>query len=275
MIDAHHHFWRYVPEEYPWIGESLAMIARDFGPAELLAVTPSAGVDRVVSVQARQSVTETEWLLELARSNPFIAGVVGWAPLVDADDEGLARLAANPKLKAMRHVIHDEPDDQFILREDFNRGVAVLDGVGLAYDILIFEKHLPQTIAFVDQHPTTRFIVDHVAKPRIADREIEPWKTEIARLAERPNVYCKVSGMVTEADWRNWTPEQLRPYFDAALSAFGPERLMFGSDWPVCLVACEYGRWAETVKQWTDELSESEQESIHYKTAVEAYRLSD
>lgn len=274
MIDAHHHFWRYRPEEYPWIGETMSAIARDFGPGELAAVAPGAGVNRVISVQARQSLEETEWLLDLARSNPLIAGVVGWAPLANTDRDQLSQLAADPHLKGLRHIIHDEPDDDFILRADFNRGVGLLEEFGLAYDILIFEKHLSRAIEFVDRRPATRFVLDHMAKPRIAEGVLEPWRTEVARLAERPNVFCKISGMVTEADWRGWSPDQLRPYYDAVLAAFGPHRLMFGSDWPVCLVACEYDRWAETVQDWIGELSAAEQERIRAGTAVEAYGLN-
>lgn len=252
----------------------MSAIAADFGPADLAPAISRSSVDHVVSVQARQSLDETRWLLKLADEHAFVAGVVGWAPLADAAvGEALESLAADPRLRAIRHVVHDEPDDNFILRDDFNCGVDLLDRFGLAYDLLVFERHLPQTIAFVDRHPETRFVLDHIAKPRIADGEMEPWRTNIARLAERPNVWCKISGMVTEADWRRWSPGKLLPYFRVVLECFGAQRLMFGSDWPVCLVACDYADWATTVLDWISNLSEAEQASIRSGAAIEAYRL--
>ena len=274
VIDAHHHFWRYRPEEYTWIDEPKRAIARDFGPTELRAAMQAAGVDRVVSVQARQSLVETEWLLGLAETEDCIAGVVGWVPLASPTvGEDLARLSENPRLKALRHVVHDEPDDDFILGEAFNRGVALLSGYGFAYDLLIFERHLPQTIEFVDRHPDTRFVLDHIAKPRIAEDLMEPWRANLRALAERPNVCCKVSGLVTEADWLHWSPDELAPYLDAVLEAFGPKRLMFGSDWPVCLLACDYADWAGVVREWASRLGNDERERLFSGTAIEAYRL--
>lgn len=275
-LDTHHHFWHYTPEEYAWIGPEMSALRRDFLPADLLREIRSAGVDGVISVQSRQSEGETNWLLDLARQHDFIRGVVGWAPLVSPNvGELLSQWARNhPKLVAVRHVVQDEPDDDFILRPDFNRGVSLLKDFNLRYDILIFERHLPQTIKFVDRHPDQVFILDHIAKPRIRAGEIEPWRTNLRKLAERENVYCKVSGMVTEADWRTWTPDSLRPYFDAALEAFGPSRLMFGSDWPVCLAACTYGQWVETVQQWSAELTPPEKDRLFSGTAAAAYGLS-
>ena len=187
--------------------------------------------------------------------------------------EDLARLAANPKLKAIRHVLQGEPDDQYMLRPDFNAGIKALRQFNLVYDILIFERHLPQTLKFVDRHPDQVFVLDHVAKPRIRDNVLQPWKDLITDLARRPNVYCKLSGMVTEADWKTWTPQQLRPYAETVLEAFTPRRVMFGSDWPVCLVATTYGRWTETVAGFIAALSPSEQDRIWSGTAVEAYKL--
>jgi len=273
-IDSHHHFWRYSTEEYGWISEEMAALRRDFMPADLEPVIKSAGIDGVVSVQARQTETETEDLLALGREHDFIRGVVGWAPLADRDVEAvLERWAVEEKLKAVRHVVQDEPDDLFILGEDFNRGVGLLERFGLLYDILIFEKHLPQTIAFVDRHPNQRFVLDHIGKPRIREGSIETWSGDLARLAERENVSCKISGMATEADWDGWSYEQMRPYFDAVLESFGPKRLMFGTDWPVCLVATEYARWVETVERWASRLAEDERQRIWGGTAVEVYGL--
>jgi L-fuconolactonase len=274
LIDAHHHFWNYDPVEYGWISGDMAALRRDFGPEQLRTAVDAAGIDGVVSVQARQTIEETRWLLELASQHDFIRGVVGWVPLVDADLAArLERFAAHPKLKAVRHVVQDEPDDDFILRDDFNRGVAQLKRFDLRYDILIFERHLPQTIQFVDRHPDQVFVLDHVAKPRIRDGIVDDWRKNLCTLARRENVYCKLSGMVTEADWRAWTPAQLRPYVDVALEAFTPRRMMFGSDWPVCLAACGYARWANLVREFARELSPAEQDRLFGGTAIEAYQL--
>ena len=273
-IDSHHHFWSYSAEEYPWIGDSMAALRRDFLPEHLKAEIADVGIDGVVSVQARQTVGETEWLLSLADGNDFIKAVVGWVPLADAGvREVIAKFATNPKLRAVRHVVQDEPDDRFILGADFNRGVSMLREFGLVYDILIFERQLAASIEFVDRHPRQVFVLDHIAKPRIGDNVIEPWRANIRALARRENVFCKVSGMVTEADWKTWSEEQLRPYFDVVLEAFGPKRLMFGTDWPVCLAASGYSRWVDVVRGFAAGLSTDEQEWLFGKTAVLAYSL--
>jgi L-fuconolactonase len=273
-IDAHHHFWSYEPVEYGWIDESMRVIRRDFLPEHLRAEIASAGVAGVVSVQARQSLSETAWLLDFAMRNDFIKGVVGWVELVSPQaGRELERFAANPKLKSVRHVVQGESDDNFILREDFNRGIRELKKFSLVYDILIFERHLPPTIQFVDAHPNQIFVLDHMAKPQIKAGWFEPWNKNIRELARRPNVYCKVSGLVTEADFATWTEAQLHPYFETVLAAFGPQRLMFGSDWPVCLVACGYARWRQMVSGWIAKLSPAEQARVLGDTAVEAYKL--
>ena len=274
VIDAHHHFWRYDPAEYGWISDAMSVLRRDYLPDDLRRETAAAGVDGVVSVQARQTVDETRWLLELAAQNDFIRGVVGWVPLASdrvADD--LDRFADRPKLKAVRHVLQDEADDDYMLRPDFDRGVGLLAGLGLRYDILIYERHLPQAIRLVDRHPTVTFVLDHVAKPRIRDDVISPWRERMIELAKRPNVYCKLSGIATEADHRAWTTKQLRPYMDVALEAFGPRRLMFGSDWPVCLLAVGYHRWVELVREFVSPLSDAERRRVMGETAIEAYGL--
>ncbi len=273
-IDAHHHLWKYSQEQYPWMLAGMENIRRDFLIPELHSVTREAGVTGTVAVQARQTIGETEWLLGLARDNELIRGVVGWVPLIDADvAKHLERFSGNRKLKGIRHVLHDESDDFYMLRDDFNRGISLLNDFGLRYDILIFERHLLQTIQFVDRHPKQLFIVDHIAKPRVKDRVRSSWEAEIAELARRDNVYCKLSGMATEANWKGWTESDLRPYFDTVLAAFGPDRLMFGSDWPVILVACSYKCWADTVRSWIAELSPAEQLSIMGGTAKMAYSL--
>ncbi len=274
-IDAHHHFWQYNSEEFGWIDDSLERIRRNFLPADLQTEIQAAGVDGVVSVQARQSLEETQWLLDLASANDFLKGVVGWVPLVDENvHQHLEQFGTNPKFKAVRHVVQAEPDDEFILRKNFSAGISALQKYDLVYDILIFERQLPYAIQFVDRHPDQIFVLDHIAKPRIKENLIEDWATNIRELAKRPNVFCKVSGMVTEADFKSWTPEQLKPYWETVLAAFGPDRLMFGSDWPVCLVACEYERWLGVVGEFAASLSSSEQGSLFGQTAQRVYKLA-
>lgn len=274
-IDAHHHFWRYDPVEYAWISENMSAIRRSFEPKDLALEIKAAGIDGVVSVQARQSLEETWQLLTYADQNDFIKGVVGWVPLSAPDlSRTLASVATHPKLRAVRHVVQDEPDPEYILHEDFNRGISALRPFHLTYDILIFERHLPQTIQFVDRHPNQVFVVDHLAKPRVKDGLLSPWRENMRKLAERPNVYCKISGLATEADHQHWTEEQLEPYMDAVLEAFTPRRVMFGSDWPVCLVAVPYRRWVKIVESATAKLSQTEQERFWSGTAREAYGLA-
>ncbi len=274
IIDSHHHFWHYTEADYGWIPPSWGSIRRDFLPEDLASTIAAAGVDGVVSVQARQSLVETDWLLSLASRHDFIRGVVGWVPLIDpAINDHLDRFSVNPKLRAVRHVLQGESNDAYMLREDFNGGIRALTRRGLAYDILILERHLPNTIRFVDRHPEQVFILDHIAKPRIAEGELEPWARNIRELARRPNVACKISGMVTEADVTTWTPAQLKPYFDVVLAAFGPSRLLFGSDWPVCLAGCDYGCWKQTVESWIAPLSTDERRSILGENACQQYEL--
>ena len=274
IIDSHHHFWRYDPVEYGWISDSMRALRRDFLPADLRREVEAAGVDGVVSVQARQTLAETRALLAHARENDFIRGVVGWVPLVDPAVRGtLEELAQDPYLRACRHVLQDEPDDAYMLRQDFNDGVHAVTEAGLVYDILVFERHLPQTLQFVDRHPDQVFVLDHIGKPRIRDGSFDAWRAAIRDLARRPNLYCKISGMVTEADWERWSEAELAPYIDAVLDAFGPRRLMYGSDWPVCLVAAGYARWFELVAGFAARLSAEERDRVLGGTAIEAYRL--
>lgn len=274
IVDAHHHFWHYRAEEYPWISDAMASLRRNFLPADLEREFAAGGVSGAVTVQARQSLVETEWLLSLAEAHPFLQGVVGWVPLTDANAEGhLQRFAAHPKFKGVRHLLQDEPDGRYLLRADFLAGIALLHRHKLVYDILVFERHLPQTIEFVDRFQDQIFVLDHIAKPRIREGFLSPWRENIRELSRRPNVYCKLSGMATEADLQNWTSDSLRPYFNVVLEAFTPSRLMFGSDWPVLLAVCDYGRWLETVKAWIAPLSSTERRRILAGTAREAYRL--
>jgi L-fuconolactonase len=275
-IDAHHHFWRYNPDEFGWIDDSMQRIRQDFLPSDLEQELRKVGIDGVVSVQARQSVEETNWLLLLAEEHDFIKGVVGWVPLADPNVRAyLEVLSGNKKLKALRHVVQAEPDDAFLLRDDFNAGVAALAEFDLVYDILVFERHLSHVIKFVDRHPEQKFVLDHIAKPHIKENLINDWAAQMCQLGRRENVFCKVSGMVTEADYQSWSVEQLKPYWDMVLAAFGSRRLMFGSDWPVCLVACEYERWHNTVTELAKYLSADEQAKLFGETACEVYGLED
>ncbi len=274
MIDAHHHLWKYSAADYGWISPEMGVIRRDFLPADLEPVLHHFGIEGSVAVQARQTLEETAWLLELADKNKFMRGVVGWVPLADGDSvrRHLERLTAFAKFRGVRHVVQDETDPRFILRADFNQGVRALLEFKLRYDILIFERHLPAAIEFVDRHPKQVFILDHIAKPRIREKIVTPWDRNIRELAKRPNVYCKLSGMVTEAGPR-WTPQSLAPYIETVLAAFGPKRVMFGSDWPVMLLAADYERWYRTVSLAIARLSKAEQERIMGGTAIEAYGL--
>lgn len=273
-IDAHQHFWKYTPEEYGWIDESMAVIRRDFLPEDLQAEIRESGIDGVVAVQARQTLEETRWLLDLASQHDFIRGVAGWVPLTSSHLRSvLGDLSRHRKLKAVRHVLQGEADDRYMLRDDFGRGIELLKEFELTYDILVFERHLPHVIEFVRSHREQLFVLDHIAKPRIGEGLLSPWRENIRSLAKSPNVYCKLSGMVTEAHYHAWKEEDLRPYFDVVLDAFGPERILFGSDWPVCLVAASYRTWLAVVLDQISGLSDSEQSAILGGTAIRVYRL--
>ena len=221
-IDAHQHFWIYDPREYDWIDDSMAALRRDFLPDALQPELERAGFQGCVAVQARQSIEETRWLLELAASSPFILGVVGWVDLQSPDVRSqLQAFARNPKLVGVRHVVQGEPDERFLLRPEFLRGISVLEEFNLAYDILIYPKHLSVAAEFVRQFPRQRFVLDHLAKPLIKSGSLQPWERGIRELAALPNVFCKLSGLVTEADWQRWQPEHIAPYMDVAFECFG------------------------------------------------------
>jgi L-fuconolactonase len=273
-IDAHQHFWHYSAKEYGWIGPDMAMLKQDRLPENLIPLLRDADLDGAVVIQARQTLEETQWLLDLAEQYSFIKGVVGWVDLRSPDlHMQLERFSNHSKFCGVRHVVQDEPDDQFMLRDDFLRGIATLAEFDLTYDILIFPRHLPVACKVVARFPDQPFALDHIGKPPIKDGMLEPWSTGIGRLAAYPNVVCKISGMVTEADWRGWQPSHLRPYLDVVLEAFGPQRLMFGSDWPVCTVAGTYGQVVELVAAYARQLSVGEQAAIWGSTARQFYRL--
>lgn len=273
IIDSHHHFWNYNAVEFDWIDDSMKAIRRSFLPIDLEAEINHVGVDGVISVQARQTLEETDFLIEQADANHFIKGVVGWLPLTeDAITQTLDNYSNAAKLKGARHVVQGEGPD-FLDGAAFNRGIEALAPRGLVYDILILEHQLEEAIRFVDRHPSQTFVLDHMAKPQIKSGLLEPWQTNIRSLAQRENVACKLSGMVTEADFSHWTEPQLRPYLDTMLTAFGPDRVMFGSDWPVCLVACDYQRWYHLVRQYIASLSPMEQCAIMGENASRIYQL--
>ena len=249
------------------------MIKQNFLPEDLKPLLDAGAIDGTIAVQARQTIAETVFLLDLAAQHPLIKGVVGWVPLCDPGvEDHVAHYAANQNIVGFRHVVHDEPDDDFILRSDFNKGVKLLSRYNLRYDILIFEKHLPQTIEFVDKHPDLIMVVDHIAKPKIRKGEFDhAWAKNIRQLAARDHVFCKLSGMVTEVRDKVWDIELMKPYVDIVLEAFGPQRLMFGSDWPVCLLKSEYLRWLDALTQIIESLSVSEKEAIMGGTAAGFY----
>jgi L-fuconolactonase len=274
VIDSHHHFWKYSREEYPWIGEGQDVLKQDFLPADLKKEIDAAKVDGVLSVQARQSLEETRWLLELAGKNDFIRGVVGWVPLVsETVEKDLDQFAGEKKFKGVRHVLQDEKDPGFMLNPNFFRGIRKLKKFNLVYDILIYQGQLPAVWPLVGDFPEHVFVLDHIAKPRIRQKEIDTWRNNIHVVAKHENVYCKLSGMATEADHGGWSAADLRPYVEVVLEAFGPKRLMFGSDWPVCLLAVTYQKWVATVREFVAKLSEAERERVMGGTAVEAYKL--
>jgi len=273
-IDAHQHFWLYNSAEYGWIDESMSTIRRDFLPQDLVPGLSENDFDGSVAVHTRQTLEETRWLLELAAASPRILGVVGWVDLRSPEAHSqLKSLAENPKLVGVRHIVQAEPDDRFLLQPDFLRGISLLEEFNLAYDILIYTRHLPAAAEFVEKFPRQRFVLDHMAKPPIKAGEIDVWEKGIRQLAAFPNVFCKLSGLVTEAAWDSWKPEDFRPYLDVVLGAFGSKRLMIGSDWPVCTLAAEYPSVINLEAQYIAELSGDEQQAIWSTNALEAYGI--
>jgi L-fuconolactonase len=240
-LDSHQHFWHYNSSEHVWMTDAMIQLKRDFLPTDLKPLLDSIEFDGCVAVQARQNLEETRWLLELAEQHDFIKGVVGWVDLRSADVvHQLTQFKGNRKLVGVRHVVHDEPDARFLLQPDFVRGIEQLRAFGLCYDLLLFPKHLPVASELVRKFPEQAFVLDHLAKPPIASGETSPWREHLAELAGFPNVWCKLSGMVTEANWHQWRSEDFHQYLEIVFETFGPERLMIGSDWPVCTLASNY-----------------------------------
>ncbi|MFV0564707.1 MAG: amidohydrolase family protein [Flavobacteriaceae bacterium] len=274
IIDSHQHFWQYNPESHAWIDDSMAVIRKDFLPSELEQVYLENDIDGCVAVQADQTDEETQFLLRLAEKHPIIKGVVGWVDLRRSNLEAvLLQYKNNKKLKGFRHVVQGEPDHNFLLRPDFLRGIKTLEAYRYTYDILVFPHQLGAVLEFVKRFPNQKFVIDHIAKPYIKDGFFEGWAVLMKEISKYENVYCKLSGMVTEADYNTWTEAQLKPYMDLVLEAFGANRLMFGSDWPVCLVAGNYAQIKQLATRFISTLTQNEQKQIMGANAVTFYNL--
>ncbi len=275
-LDAHQHFWIYNRDEYRWMDERHEAIRNDFLPSDLLPLLQQLEFDGSIVVQARQSIEETEWLLSLAKKNSFIKGVVGWLDLCsDNIDAQLQKYSINPKLKGVRHVVHDEPDDGFMLRKDFRHGISLLERYGLTYDLLLFPQHLKPAIELIRLFPEQAFVLDHIAKPNIMNREMQPWKDDLRRLTEHRNIYCKLSGMVTEAKLNAWQESEFEPYLDVVFDAFGPERLMIGSDWPVCNLSGSYPSVMQIVMNYITKYPEDTQKGILGENCRKLYKIHE
>lgn len=274
-VDSHQHFWRYTPEASAWIDDSMSALRRDFMPPELAVELQRAGVDATVAVQVGQSLAETRFLLELSERYDFIRGVVGWVELRARDVAStLAELAGNARFKGVRHIVQAEPSG-FLADAAFRAGVASLARFDLSYDLLVYARQLPEAVAFVRALPDVHFVLDHVAKPEIRAGKLEPWRQDIRRLAELPNVSCKLSGLITEAAWNAWTPRDLQPFIDVVVESFGPSRLLVGSDWPVCTLAGSYADVMRVFDDYFASFSAAERADVFGQTAARVYRLSE
>ena len=273
-IDSHQHFWHYDASRDTWITDAMAVLKRDFLPQHLAAELTATGIDASIVVQADQSENETMFLLDLAENNESIAGVVGWVDLLwPRVGERLEHFSQFPKLRGFRHIAQTEPDDRFLARADFVEGVTQLRTFGFTYDILIYPRQLPAAIELVAGLPEQRFVIDHLAKPEISSGKIAPWAAQLREIAQNQNVFCKVSGLVTEAHWNRWKPDHFKPYLDVVFGAFGADRLMFGSDWPVCLLAATYRQVKELIEHYMNDFSESEREQVFGGNAARFYAL--
>lgn len=273
-IDSHQHFWKYEPVKHNWIDDSMAVIRKDFMPSDLQKVYAENEIDGCIAVQADQTLEETDFLLKLSAKNDFIKGIVGWVDLRSENiEEVLENYSKFEKIKGFRHIVQGEPDHNFLLRPDFLRGISKLEKYNFTYDILIFPHQLGATLEFVKKFPNQKFVIDHIAKPYIKDGFYDGWAALMTEIGKQENVYCKLSGMITEADFDKWTPQQIEPYMNLVLNAFGSEKIMFGSDWPVCLVAGNYKKVKEIVTDFIAKLSSKEQASIMGGNAIKFYNL--
>ena len=276
IIDSHQHFWKLdKPFNYQWLSApGNEAINRDFLPEHLSENMAEAGVTHSVFVQTQHNIKETHWVFELAEEHEFIAGVVGWVDLASEECESqLEQLIENPKFVGVRHITQDEPDDNFIVRPEVIDGLQVLEKFNVPFDLLFYTKHLKHTVTLAEQLPGLPMVIDHLSKPKIKDGLIDDWRKDLAAAASFPNVYCKLSGMITEADWEKWTLDDLRPYVETALELFGVDRCMFGSDWPVCELAGTYKQVYDALESIVGGLSDSERQSIFCDTAKKFYRL--
>lgn len=272
-IDAHQHFWKFDPVRDSWIDESMQKIQSDFLPEDLLPLLQENQFSGCVAVQASQSEDETNFLVNLAAKNDFIKGVVGWVDLRGVTiEERLNHFSSNKIIKGFRHVVQGEPDD-FMLRKDFQNGISALKQFNFTYDILIFHRQLPAAIELVNQFPDQPFVIDHIAKPDIKSGDILSWKKGIQEISKAENVFCKISGMVTEADWKNWKTDDLKPYLDVIFENFSADKLMFGSDWPVLNVASNYAQVVKTLEDYMAQLPVENQNKIWYENAISFYKL--
>jgi L-fucono-1,5-lactonase len=273
-IDSHQHFWIYHPQRDSWITEEMSVLMRDFLPDELIAELRSNGMDGCIAVQADQSEQETDFLLELAARYDHIKGVIGWADLCSANlPARLEHFSQFKKLRGFRHLVQSEPDDRFLLREDFCRGIEQLAAYNLTYDILVYPRQLPAAIELVERFPAQKFVLDHMAKPPIRSGELDPWAHNIRAIAGFPNIHCKLSGLITEANWASWRQEDFIPYLDVVFEAFTPDRLMFGSDWPVCLLAGSYRSVRQLITDYVRVLPVATQQGIFGANAWNFYGL--
>lgn len=275
IIDSHQHFWNYNPVRDAWINKDMAAIRTNFTPYDLLRELRENDVDGSVAVQADPSENETAFLVDIAERHDFVKGVVGWVDLQSESVEERLHFYRNTTttVKGFRHIVQAEPDDNFLLREDFCHGISLLKKYNFTYDILIYPKQLPAAIQFAAKFPDQPMVLDHIAKPEIKAKISNPWKEQIKALAAHSNVYCKLSGLVTEADWKSWKADDLKPYLDAVFESFGTKRLMFGSDWPVCLVASTYTRVKKTITDYIKQFTEAEQQAIMGDNAATFYKL--
>jgi L-fuconolactonase len=273
-IDSHQHFWHYDPAKHVWMNDNMVVLKTDYLPNDLEPLLKKCDLDGCVAVQANQAEVENDFLLGLANQHDFIKGIVGWIDLrAENLSERLEYYQQFPKIKGFRHVIHDEPKLDFMLQSSFMKGVSVLKNYSYTYDILIFAEHLPSTLTFVKSHQNQPFVIDHIAKPNIKSGEIDIWKKQIKEVATFENVHCKISGMVTEADWQNWRKEDFTKYLDMVVEAFGTKRIMYGSDWPVCTLAANYEQQFNIVKEYFASFSEVEQEQFFGGNASKFYQL--
>jgi L-fuconolactonase len=272
-IDAHQHFWKYDATIHAWINDDMSIIKDDFYPADLFSLLQANNIDGCIAVQADQTEEETNFLLRLTETNNFIKGVVGWIDLcVTNIEERLQYYQQYDLLKGFRHILQSEEPD-FMLQKNFVNGIGLLNQYGFTYDILIFPHHLNAALQLVKKFPDQLFVIDHAAKPLIKSKEIKEWNNGIEAIAKYKNVYCKISGMVTEADWMHWNENDFKPYLDIIVNSFGTNRIMFGSDWPVCLVASSYDRWLQTIERYFAFFSESEKQKIFGLNASDFYHL--